>query len=65
MGIDVLELIDKKGGNSEAVRESQRRRFANVELVDDCIGQYDAWVKRTCAIQLLSCFIFWFAALTP
>ena len=46
MGIDVLDLIDKKDGNSEAVRESQRRRFANVELVNECIGQYDAWVKR-------------------
>jgi seryl-tRNA synthetase len=45
MGIDVLDLIDKKGGNAEAVRESQRRRFASVELVDECIGQYEAWVK--------------------
>lgn len=45
MGIDILDLIDSKGGNSEAVRESQRRRNASVELVDECIGMYQAWVK--------------------
>lgn len=49
MGIDILDLIDSKGGNSEAVRESQRRRNASVELVDECIGMYQAWVKRKSA----------------
>lgn len=46
MGIDILDLIDTKGGNSEVVRESQRRRNASVEVVDECINMYQAWVKR-------------------
>jgi seryl-tRNA synthetase len=48
MGVDILDLIDSKGGNSEAVRESQRRRNASVELVDECIEMYGAWVKSEC-----------------
>ena len=46
MGIDILDLIDARGGNAEAVRESQRRRNASVELVDECIGMYEARTKR-------------------
>lgn len=48
MGIDYLDLIDGRGGNAEAVRESQRRRNDSVELVDECIGMYEAWNKRGC-----------------
>lgn len=46
MGIDILDLIDARGGDAEAVRESQRRRNASVELVDECIGMYEARTKR-------------------
>lgn len=45
MGIDILDLIESKGGKPELVKESQRRRNASVELVDECIGLYEAWVK--------------------
>ncbi|KAK8805483.1 hypothetical protein WA158_002139 [Blastocystis sp. Blastoise] len=38
MPIDINLLRDYKGGNSELVRESQRKRFANVQLVDDTIA---------------------------
>ncbi|EFX01289.1 seryl-tRNA synthetase [Grosmannia clavigera kw1407] len=38
--LDVLDLIVERGGNPEAVRESQRRRFAPVEVVDQVI---DLW----------------------
>ncbi|KAG8904303.1 Cytosolic seryl-tRNA synthetase [Tulasnella sp. 403] len=45
MTIDVLDLIAEKGGNPELVRESQRKRGESVELVDEVIGMYAAWVK--------------------
>merc|ERR1712225_222970 len=45
MGIDILDLIEAKGGKPELVRESQRRRNASVELVDECISLYEQWVK--------------------
>lgn len=34
MPIDINLLREGRGGDPEAVRESQRRRFASVELVD-------------------------------
>lgn len=45
MTIDVLDLITEKGGNPEIARESQRKRGESVELVDEVIGMYQAWVK--------------------
>ncbi|OAA64624.1 seryl-tRNA synthetase [Niveomyces insectorum RCEF 264] len=38
--LDVLDLIAERGGNPEAVRESQRKRYAPVEIVDEVI---DLW----------------------
>jgi seryl-tRNA synthetase len=46
MGIDVLALIDEKGGDLAAVRASQAKRFAPAELVDDVLEMYKGWVKR-------------------
>lgn len=43
--IDLLLLQADKGGEPEAVRESQRRRGGSVELVDEVIGQYRIWTK--------------------
>ncbi|KAG9293010.1 hypothetical protein G9A89_016372 [Geosiphon pyriformis] len=34
-----------KGGNPELIRESQRKRGASVELVDEVISLYDGWRK--------------------
>ncbi len=49
MTLDVLEFIDAKGGNAEAIRESQRKRFGSkpeaVEVVDDVVKMYAEWVK--------------------
>lgn len=45
MGIEVWDLLDDKGGHSEIYRESQRRRGASVELIDECIGEWKAWTK--------------------
>lgn len=47
MTLDLLEFIDSKGGNAEAIRESQRKRGEKVELVGEIIGMYDQWVKST------------------
>jgi seryl-tRNA synthetase len=46
MTLDVLLFIDKKGGNPEAIRESQRKRGLSVEIVDEVVAMYDEWVKR-------------------
>ena len=38
--IDLQLLQVEKGGNPEVVRESQRKRFASVELVDEVLSLY-------------------------
>jgi seryl-tRNA synthetase len=45
MTLDILHFIDAKGGNSEEIRESQRKRGNSVELVDEVIQMYADWVK--------------------
>ncbi len=39
--LDVVDFISERGGNPEAIRESQRRRFANVEIVDEVIALWE------------------------
>ena len=46
MTLDVTSFIDSKGGNSEEIRESQRKRGHSVEVVDEVIQMYQDWVKR-------------------
>lgn len=41
--MDINMFREDKGGNPEAVRESQRRRFAPVEAVDLVIELDKAW----------------------
>jgi len=41
--LDILSFIEEKGGNPELIRESQRRRHASVEVVDQVITLYDGW----------------------
>eukprot|EP00766_Chilomastix_caulleryi_P003175 gnl/Chilomastix_caulleri/4228.p3 GENE.gnl/Chilomastix_caulleri/4228~~gnl/Chilomastix_caulleri/4228.p3 ORF type:complete len:54 (-),score=6.42 gnl/Chilomastix_caulleri/4228:357-518(-) len=43
--IDIQLLREDKGGNPELVRESQRRRFARVEIVDEVIELDKKWIK--------------------
>jgi len=45
MTLDILSFIDSKGGDAEAIRESQRKRGDSVELVDEIIQMYGDWVK--------------------
>ena len=53
MTLDVLDFIESKGGNAEAIRESQRKRGLSVEIVDEVIQMYTDWVKSACATFLL------------
>lgn len=39
--IDVVDFIAERGGDPEKIRESQRRRYANVEIVDEIIALFD------------------------
>jgi seryl-tRNA synthetase len=36
--LDIEDFIEERGGNPEKIRESQRRRHAPVELVDEVIA---------------------------
>ncbi|WFD43744.1 serine--tRNA ligase [Malassezia psittaci] len=42
--IDLQQLQVEKGGDPEVVRESQRKRGASVELVDQVLTEYKDWV---------------------
>ncbi|KAI1377347.1 seryl-tRNA synthetase [Hypoxylon crocopeplum] len=39
--LDVQDFILERGGNPEVIRESQRRRYAKVEVVDEVIEMYE------------------------
>jgi seryl-tRNA synthetase len=53
--LDVLDFIKERGGDPEKIRESQRRRFAKVEVVDEVIEMWeDARKTRYAATQLNS-----------
>lgn len=44
--LDINLFREEKGGNPEKLRESQRRRFANVDLVDEVIQLDQVWRQR-------------------
>ncbi|KAH3900618.1 probable Serine--tRNA ligase, cytoplasmic [Saccharomycodes ludwigii] len=43
--LDINLFLEEKGGNPDLIRESQKARFASVELVDEIIADYKEWVK--------------------
>ncbi|KAL6925923.1 Cytosolic seryl-tRNA synthetase [Hanseniaspora valbyensis] len=43
--LDINLFLEEKGGNPELIRESQRARFAPVEIVDEIIADYKEWTK--------------------
>ncbi|KAG9098919.1 Cytosolic seryl-tRNA synthetase [Ceratobasidium sp. 370] len=45
MTLDVTSFIAEKGGDPEAIRESQRKRGDPVETVDEVIAMYKHWVE--------------------
>ena len=60
MTLDVLDFIPQKGGNPDAIKESQRKRGNSVEVVDEVIALYDLWVKRMRCIAFCCYFIYLF-----
>lgn len=43
MTLDIALFREDKGGNPDLVRESQRRRYESVELVDEVIQKDKEW----------------------
>lgn len=39
--LDVNDFIAERGGDPEKIRESQRRRFSSVEVVDEIIALFE------------------------
>lgn len=39
--LDVVDFIKERGGNPDQIRESQRRRYAPEEAVDEVIALYE------------------------
>jgi hypothetical protein len=52
MPLDIT-LFREEGGNPESIRESQRRRYASVQLVDEIIAQDAEWRQMTGSIDNL------------
>lgn len=50
--LDVLSFIESRGGNPELIRESQRRRHAPVEAVDEVIALFEEFRVGTGEIFL-------------
>jgi len=51
MPIDLLALRAEKGGDPEAVRDSQRRRFKDVGLVDTTVAKDQQWRQMQFALE--------------
>lgn len=45
--LDAIDFIAERGGDPEKIRESQRRRSANVEIVDEIIALWNDHRKST------------------
>lgn len=54
--LDVNDFIAERGGNPEAIRESQRRRFASVEVVDEIISLFEDHRKSNVPHSLMRFF---------
>ena len=44
--LDINLFREEKGNDPEIIRESQRRRFADVDLVDEVINLDKEWRQR-------------------
>jgi hypothetical protein len=55
--LDIFDFIVEKGGNPELIKESQRRRNAPVEAVDEVIALYEDHRRSTVPIFLQLCLL--------
>lgn len=51
--LDVVDFIKERGGDPEKIRESQRRRFAPVEAVDEVIALWEDHRKSMLTFSVL------------
>lgn len=51
--LDVQDFIKERGGDPEKIRESQRRRSAPVEVVDEIIALFEDHRQSTRALAHL------------
>jgi hypothetical protein len=56
MPLDINEFREYRGGNPEKIRESQRRRFAPVEIVDEIIAIDEQQRKCNKNPKKMQCF---------
>ncbi|CAM9418415.1 unnamed protein product [Choristocarpus tenellus] len=54
MPLDINLFRTDRGGDPEVIRESQRRRFASVELVDEVIAKDSSWRECRSSIDFLN-----------
>ncbi|CAG8951490.1 hypothetical protein HYFRA_00007406 [Hymenoscyphus fraxineus] len=52
--LDIFDFIVEKGGNPEKIRESQRRRHAPVEAVDEVIALYEDHRKTQYSVSQIN-----------
>lgn len=52
--MDVNDFIKERGGDPEKIRESQRKRFANVEIVDEIIRDFEIHRQSTLAVFIFA-----------
>lgn len=58
--MDINFFRQDKGGNPELIRESQRRRFDSVEIVDQIIGLDSEWRKGIWIPMIkIKCFLIY------
>jgi seryl-tRNA synthetase len=50
--LDVMDFVTERGGDPKAVRESQRRRHAPEEAVDEVIALYEDHRKSMISMYL-------------
>jgi seryl-tRNA synthetase len=55
--LDIFDFIVDKGGNPEKIKESQRRRYAPVEAVDEVIALYEDHRKSEYGAQIVKCAV--------
>lgn len=58
--LDIADLITERGGDPKKVKESQRRRFASEELVDEVIGLYEEARRSMFSKKRAQCFFLLF-----
>lgn len=59
--LDITDLIPERGGDPKKVKESQRKRFASEEVVDEVISLYTQ--ARSSALSFFFFLIFLFLCL--